>query len=165
MSKLIYSKVCALGFRVTRYPPPPKDPGGWVGQQINIYSKYTTYVTNVRDKRNYYYTYSNIFIWYATHLQTWRYNTHVRRRNTHASLAVQHTCTTIVRNTLATLAVQPTCTKMSLCIWLATLVVQPTCTKNVPSAFCYLINKSKTIGDIQYFLWQRSSFLTDKVLI
>ena len=34
----------------------------------------------------------------------------------------------------------------------------------VPSTFDYLINNSKTIGDIQFLLWQSWSFLTDKVL-
>ena len=81
--------------------------------------------------------------------------------NTLAHLAVQHTCTTP----------QHTCypdgaTHMHKNVrdTLATLAVQPTCTKIVPSAFYYLIYHSKTIGDIQFLLWQRWSFLTDKVL-
>ena len=99
--------------------------------------------------------------------------------NTLAHLAVQHTCTTPqhtcypdgathmhknVRDTLATLAVQPTCTKTSPLHLTCCQAVQPTCTKIVPSAFYYLIYHSKTIGDIQFLLWQRWSFLTDKVL-
>ena len=37
--------------------------------------------------------------------------------------------------------------------------------KIIPSAFYYLIYHCKTIRDIQFLLWQRWSFLTDKVLI
>ena len=84
----------------------------------------------------------------ATHMLPWRCNPHAQK-------CPRHTCypggaTPMHENAPSTFNLLPGgATHMH---------------KIVPSAFYYLIYHSKTIRDIQFLLWQRWSFLTDKVL-